>query len=318
MNQLDPAIRMETPQRLLSPGAMAGWSADLFALAVTLSRQPVAVTGGLCSARLTLTVENRDKLAPVAQIPLSIGTAQIRVLLDAEALDGLAARLEAPDADSVGAGTTLSLDAVEALVAALLAPVAEIMVGRADWVQLASGTAPLRLVADGTSLALAGDAAALQRLYETLHARTDRLVPGPLALAALPLDHRLAVDVERVVGHVALDETDRAALQVGGGVLPDHLWPNGLTLFGRRFVRQGNGWRCMTLATLDQGCLLRIAHDRRTLDDARLASPASAARTATQTLELVGFDGVLATGRLVTARWRGADRQVFQIDRLGD
>ena len=312
MNQLDPSIQIDAAHRSLSPMAMHSWSANLFDLVVTLSRQPVAVTGGLCSARLALGVATSNQQGIIAEVPLSIGSTTLTLHLSADAVDGLAARLEGPGALPAGAGATLSLDALEALLAALLAPIPEILVGRASWVDGSDADAVLALTADETGLLLSGETTALRALYETLHARTDRMVSTPLAVAALPLDQRLTVDVEKIVGQVALNEVDLTALHAGAGILPDQLWPNGLTLIGRRFTLQDGSWQSQNVATQDGSCLLRVAKTKRTLDDPRLG----AALPDDGPAELFGTSGVLATGRLVMADWQGEPRQVFQIDQL--
>lgn len=314
MNQLDPRLETHHPARVLDSRTLESWSADGFALARRLARAPATVTGGFANTRLTLGLCAPSGKPPALVVPLHLNEATVTLALGPAALDALAGRL-GPDQDE-GSGATLSLDAVEAILAGLLAPVALAGIGRAseasDEDRHAAGTAIAALAMESTTIPVLGSDGALAQLLEAMDAKADRLVAAPLSYLRAPSRTQLAVTVETLFGLVSLDAAERAALEPGGGVYLDTLWPEGRIIVGHRFVAQESGW-AREAALTDETLALRSGLAIRSLEDPDLAAPLPTG----ENLELVDGDGVIASGRLEVVASGSGPRPILVLERTG-
>ena len=314
MNQLDPRLETQPPARVLDSNTLSAWSADGFALARRLARAPVTITGGFANTRLTLGLRAPDGEPPALGAPLLLDETRVTLALGPAALDALAARLGSDQGE--GSGATLSLDAVEAILAGLLAPLTLAGIGRAreasDQDRQAASIAIAALQVEAATIAVLGSDAALAVLLEAMHAKADRLVAAPLSYLRAPSRTQLAVTVETLFGLVSLNAAERAALEPGGGLYLDTLWPDGRTVVGRQFVALESGW-AREYALAGDALALRGGLAIRSLEDPDLAAPLPAG----ESLELVDGDRVIASGRLETVRTDAGVRPILVLERIG-
>lgn len=317
MNRLDPRLESKTKSRLLDQAHLAAWSADGFAMARRLARAPLNVTGGIASTRLTLGLALQAAREAQIYVPLHVQGDIAVLALDAHTLDGLASLLERTT--SPGAGRTLSLDAVEALLAGLLAPLDLDGIGRAwlpadeDGTDLTRASAALAaLQFDTCDIPLLGSDAALAKVYDQVSAKMDRLVAAPLSYLKPTHQARAAVEVETLVGMAALSADERATLEPGGAVLLDAHWPIGRTSVGRRFVATGDGWRVDDCLDGDM-LMVRSGTVVRGMDDPALQAPVPS----TGLLELVEGQKIIATGHLATLPGDDDVQPIFVLDQTG-
>lgn len=314
MNRLDPRLETRTQARVLDQAHLSSWSADGFTMAQRLARAPLCLTGGIASTRLTLGLTLPTSADAQVLVPVRIEGETPVLSLNEQALDSLASLLDRDSAP--GSGRTLSLDAIEALLAGLLAPLALDGIGRA-W--LAEHTdeplarpSPASLQFETCDMPVLGTDAALAKLYDQVSTKMDRLVAAPLSYLKPSHQARAAVEVEALMGMVALSEEERAALEPGGAAVLDAYWPNGRTCVGRRFVANADGWRiddCLANSTL----MVRSGTLVRGLDDPGLHAPVQS----TGQLELVEGQDVIATGRLTTLPEGDHLQPIFVLDQTG-
>lgn len=316
MNRLDPRLETKTQSRVLDQAHLSAWSADGFAMAQRLAKAPLNVTGGIASTRLTLGLALQAPADAQIFVPVHVQADSAVLALNAQALDRLAGLLERDSTPA--AGRTLSLDAVEALLAGLLAPLALDGIGRAwlagDADAEAAWTYPAiaALQFEAYDIPVLGTDTALAKMYDQVSAKMDRLVAAPLSYLKSAHQARAAVEVETLVGMAALSAKERAALEPGGAVLLDAHWPSGRTCAGRRFVAGDDGWRvddCLA----NNHVMVRSGTLVRGLDDPALNAPVPSKGL----LELVEGQEIIATGHLATLP-KGDDVQpIFVLDRTG-
>ncbi|MEO0384973.1 MAG: hypothetical protein AAF234_15605 [Pseudomonadota bacterium] len=314
MNRLDPRLETKTQSRVLDQAHLSAWSADGFEMARRLARAPLSVTGGIASTRLTLGLALQDPTEAQIFIPLHVHGDTALLALNERALDSLASLLERNTAP--GAGRTLSLDAVEALLAGLLAPLALDGIGRASLAADAEAAWTRPTIAalqfEACDIPVLGTDAALAKVYDQVAAKMDRLVAAPLSYLKSTHQARAAVEVETLVGMAALNAEERAKLEPSGAVLLDAHWPSGRTSVGRRFVASEDGWRvddCLANRYL----MVRSGTLVRGLDDPALHAPVPS----TGLLELVEGREIIATGHLASLS-EGDDLQpIFVLDQTG-
>lgn len=317
MNRLDPRLETKTKSRVLDQAHLSAWSADGFAMAQRLARAPLSVTGGIASTRLTLGLALQAPADTQIFVPLHVQDDVAVLALSDKELDGLAGLLERNTAP--GAGRTLSLDTVEALLAGLLTPLASDGIGRAwlagdgDGVDAASSSpAVAALQFEACDMPLLGTDAALSKVYNQVSAKMDRLVAAPLSYLKPTHQARAAVEVETLVGMVALSAEERAVLEPGGAVLLDAHWPIGRNSVGRRFVASGDGWRVDDCLDGDM-LMVRSGTLVRSLDDRALQAPVPR----TGLLELVEGQKIIATGHLATLPSDDDVQPIFVLDQTG-
>ena len=314
MNRLDPRLETQTQSRVLGRAHLAGWSADGFEMARRLARAPLSVTGGIASTRLTLGLALQAPADAQIFVPLHVQSDSAVLALSDQALDGLAGLLERNT--TPGAGRTLSLDTVEALLAGLLTPLALDGIGRASLAEqndeLRASPAITSLQFEACDMPLLGTDAALSKVYDQVSAKMDRLVAAPLSYLKLTHQARAAVEVETLVGMAALSAEERAVLEPGGAVLLDAHWPGGRTSAGRRFVASENRWRVDDCLANDH-VMVRSGTLVRSLDDPALNAPVPS----TGLLELVDGQDVIATGRLTTLPEGDHLQPIFVLDQTG-
>lgn len=314
MNRLDPRLEAKTKSRVLGRAHLSGWSADGFAMARRLARAPLSVTGGIASTRLTLGLALQAPADAQIFVPLHVQSDSAVLALSDQALDGLAGLLERNTAP--GAGRTLSLDTVEALLAGLLAPLAQDAIGRA-WLAeegdaASASSAITSLQFEACDMPLLGTDAALSKVYDQVSAKMDRLVAAPLSYLKPTHQARAAVEVETLVGMAALSAEERAVLEPGGAVLLDAHWPSGRTSVGRRFVASENRWRVDDCLANDH-VMVRSGTLVRGLDDPALHAPVPS----TGLLELVEGQEIIATGHLTTLPEGDHSQPIFVLDQTG-
>lgn len=314
MNRLDPRLETKTQSRVLDQAHLSAWSADGFAMAQRLARAPLNVTGGITSTRLTLGLALQAPADAQIFVPLHVQSDSAVLALSDQALDGLAGLLERNTAP--GAGRTLSLDTVEALLAGLLAPLALDSIGRASLAEqndgLCASPAITSLQFEACDMPLLGTDAALSKVYDQVSAKMDRLVAAPLSYFKPTHQARAAVEVETLVGMAALSAEERAVLEPGGAVLLDAHWPIGRNSVGRRFVASGDGWRVDDCLDGDM-LMVRSGTVVRGMDDPALNAPVPR----TGLLELVEGQDVVATGRLTTLPEGDHLQPIFVLDQTG-
>lgn len=310
MNRLDPRLQASVTQRLLTREHLARWSAEAFELAQQIARAPVTFTGGFSNTQVTLGVANEHEETAMVSVPLRLGAEQISVSLDEPALDTLAGLLERGATQS-SVGQTLSLDAIEAILAGLLAPLDGLSVGTAAWDTGDASGGFCALQFDDAMLPVLGSVKALKALHAAMTSKADRLVAAPLSYLKLPTRTRFAVSVEELLGVIWLNADDIANLEPGGGVVLDAVWSHGRMIAGRRFVSTEHGWR-VEPSLESAPVVVRSDHAVRALDDPALTG--SMKRTGT--LELVHGDAVIATGRLANIERKGAMLTVFVTDQV--
>lgn len=316
MNRLDPRLETRPQARVLDQSLLAAWTADGFALAQKLARAPLTANGGFASKRLTLGFPSRTVNQAAIVVPLHGPGGRVDLALSPSALDALVGLLgQGATADS---GRTVSLDALEALLAGLLAPLACGQVSRArladthDAERASKAWAALGL--ENTEIPVLGSDSALNALCDRIAAKADRLVAAPLSfLKSPPLGQAaVGVAVETLVGTVQLSQDERAALEAGGGVFLDAHWPDGRTCIARRFVAVDGQWRVDDCLSGDR-LLVRSGAVVRGLDDPALGSAAPNLGL----LELVDGQEIVATGHLVGTGQCDDPRLIFALDRSG-
>lgn len=314
MNRLDPRLETKTQSRVLDQAHLSAWSADGFAMAQRLARAPLNVTGGITSTRLTLGLALQAPADAQIFVPLHVQSDSAVLALSDQALDGLAGLLERNTAP--GAGRTLSLDTVEALLAGLLAPLALDSIGRASLAEqndgLCASPAITSLQFEACDMPLLGTDAALSKVYDQVSAKMDRLVAAPLSYFKPTHQARAAVEVETLVGMAALSAEERAVLEPGGAVLLDAHWPIGRNSVGRRFVATGDGWRVDDCLDGDM-LMVRSGTVVRGMDDPALQAPVPS----TGLLELVEGQKIIATGHLATLPGDDDVQPIFVLDQTG-
>ncbi|MBO6676899.1 MAG: hypothetical protein JJ908_16290 [Rhizobiales bacterium] len=311
MNRLDPRLEARSTSRVLDSELLSRWSADGFALAQKLARAPLTVTGGFANTRLTLALPSGTPEPPDILVPVPVDGHEVEMAFSASALDWLVGLLDRDQAP--GAGRTLSFDAMEALLAGLLAPLNLGGIGRArlattsDNNDVASAVAVLH--GEGTAIPVLGTDAALLAFHARIAAKTDRLVAAPLSYLRVPDFASPAVMVETLVGMVRLDADERGALEAGGGVRLDAHWPGGRCSVGRRFVADQEAWRIDACLSGDP-LIVRSGMAARPLDDPALATTL----IDDGALELLDGDKVVATGHLVSLAEQGQPHPIFVLD----
>ena len=310
MNRLDPRLQASAARRLLTREHLVGWSVDTFELAQMIARSPVTVTGGFSNTQITLSLAMEADETAIAAIPVKLGSERMSLSLHESAIDALAALLERGTAPA-NAGRTLSLDAIEAILAGLLSPVGDLSIEAGSWNGTDASEDLCALQFNDAVVPVQGPIRALRALHAAMTSEADRLIAAPLSYLKLPTRARMAVTVEDALGLVSLTADDLANLESGGGVILDTVWPSGRTIAGRRFVSTEQGWRLEE--ELDStSVIVRSGHAVRALDDPALNS--SLGRT--DGLELVRGEEVIATGRLAAVEHEGMLRAVFAIDQL--
>lgn len=316
MNRLDPRLETKTQSLVLDQAYLSSWSAYGFAMAQRLARAPLNVTGGIASTRLTLGLALQAPADAQIFVPVHVHADSAVLALNAQALDRLAGLLERDS--TPGSGRTLSLDAVEALLAGLLAPLALDGIGRAwlagDAEPEAASTYPAiaTLQFEACDIPVLGTDTALAKMYDQVSARMDRLVAAPLSYLKSAHQARAAVEVETLVGMAALNAEERAALEPGGAVLLDAHWPSGRTSVGRRFVVSDDGWR-VDDCFANNHVMVRSGTLVRGLDDPALNAPVPS----TGLLELVDGQEIIATGHLASLPEIDNLQPIFVLDRTG-
>jgi len=314
VNRLDPRLESQVPLRLLDSRTLAGWSADGFAFARRLARAPVTITGGFANTQVILGLPSPDGEPPELVVPVHLDAVRVSLALGPAALDALAGRLGPEQGE--GSGATLSLDAVEAILAGLLAPLTQATMGRARAAaqddRQAAQDAVAALQVDSATIPLLGSDTALERFREIMDAKADRLVAAPLSYLRAPSRTQLAVTVETLFGLVSLNAAEYAAMEPGGGMYLDTLWPDGRIVAGRRFAAQVSGW-ALERSLKGDALVLRSGHAIRSLEDPDLAAPVAAS----ESLELVDGDDVIASGRLEIVRTEAGVRPILVLERTG-
>ena len=310
MNRLDPRLQASAAQRLLTHEHLGNWSVDTFELAQMVARSPVTVTGGFSNVQITLNLAVEADDATVAAIPFRLGSEQITLSLHESALDALAGLLER-GTEFANAGRTLSLDAIEAVLAGLLAPVDDLSVGAGSWNGPDASRHLCVLQFNDAVIPVQGSVRALRALHAAMTSKADRTIAAPLSYLRLPTRARMAVTVEEVLGLVSLTADDLANLESGGGVILDTVWPYARTIAGRRFVSAEQAW-LLEEELNSAPVIVRSGHAIRALDDPALNSSVDR----TDGLELVRGEEVIATGRLAAIERKGRLCTVFAIDQL--
>lgn len=339
MNQIDvlgsQGSMEDAHTRLITPHDAAHWSADDFALVIGVSRRPATFASGLSPSAedqisLPLDVALSPHSHPVATQALLIGEDIIQVQMDAVALDALAQQLDAKSAPD-GAGRTLSLDAIEALWAAMFCHVPQIGVGAAAWVDGAHGKdliSPMVLHLFNAKMPLAGKHSTVRMLHQTALAGRDGLLHDQQP-AQNDVLSALAIRRETLLGITHLSDQDIASLEPGCGVSIDTLWPHGRPVFARRFApyaTDGQQWQLVNELEANTALVLRSNERLCTLDDPILASDGTgrvpshvtsyAEPQAQSLVELLRGDDVLASGKLMAAQNDGQSILLFQVDDL--
>ncbi|MFK7793693.1 MAG: hypothetical protein AB8B88_13605 [Devosiaceae bacterium] len=318
MNRLDPNLETRAHYRILSPGDVAHWTADDFALAVRIAHAPLTVTGGLTSTRIRLDLAPQNSpenlQPPVVSVPLNMADTKIHLHAAGDALDGLAGLLER-GRQNEGAGATLSLDAVEALLAALLAPLDDVAVGQATWTDQHDPMPLCALHFDGVSFPLFGSSSALETFRKAFASKVDQLVAAPLSYLKDPSRERVAVESETVLGAVQVSAEEAQALEIGGGILLDSLWPQGRDVVAGRFAKLGDNWQLMEQ---QEGTLHVRAGDGLMLLDQASDQTASQASTGPdgQHLELMDRERCVAHGYLTSIIRDDKMSPVFVVTQL--
>ncbi len=303
-----PPDQQSVPVPVVDADHLADWSAEDFDLVARLARAPRVLIGGLGGQQVTLTCADPRRQPVEMAISLALPEGTLTALASAAALDGLVGLLEGSGTAQVGVGRTVSPDAVEAILAGLLAPLGLAGIGPAvapkDHAKIGDHHPVVALEVNGTQLPLAGPTAALGALETHFATHSAPLEPVP---------ERFAVALECVVGWVDLSDEELLRLEPGGGVVLDAVWPDGLTVVGRRFVAHGDAWRTET--ALANGALrLRAGRALRRLDDADLKE----ALEPHTVVELVGGETTLATGHLATvSNGNHGPRIIFALDPAG-
>lgn len=312
MNQLDTTITADTSLMqdvtTLDPERLAHWDASDLSMAIALAKAPAAFRVGLGDSIGHLIVADGSLEETVVTFQLNAAGEPLALGLGQRALDVLVALLGSETEPN--SGSTLSLDAVEALCAALLSPLDEVEVGRADWGHLAASHAAINL--DDVCLPLMGTSAGVLA-FQTAVIAANAALPAPFALMGQPLVQRLAVGTDRISAVVHLDQNERAELKPGSGIVLDTCWPVGRTLVGRRFVSAGGDWRVeqeMTTSPL----LIRSSKQLQMLDELSLEMEVT--DTGTTGLELVDGDQVIASGQIICVAMAGEPCMLFEIDQL--
>ncbi|MEM6712517.1 MAG: hypothetical protein AAF590_09575 [Pseudomonadota bacterium] len=322
MNRIDPSLTSDTTHILLSPDLLKRWSASDFALARRIAKGPVSIPSGLPPHRLELAPEPELRSAEpaVVWVPLTFEGVELCLAVSQHALDQLVHSLD-PDVPIDGVGNTVSLDAIECLIAALFEPVGDVQMGYAHWVgedNLGGKPAPAplwQIVTGSTSLGLDANIADIARFFDSLSRErfVDTLAHAPLTVA--PTISRLAVTAETMLARVELAADEVERLEPGDGIRLDTVWPDGHALIGRRFVSLTDEHWTVEPAVSPTTYFVRSASTDWFFDSPH---PDKAAVTDKDfLLELVDMDGVVATGQLTNLE-SVASRPVtvFRIDRL--
>lgn len=318
MNRMPSSLSSEEAHHILPAQRLAHWSAEDFALARNLARAPLVVNGGLASARVWLDLAPEPAHAPVARVPLHLGDATVELAVADTALDHLAGLLE-PRKPRHGAGRTLSLDGVEALLCALLAPLDQVEIGTAQWAETSrqpQSVAALFLAE--TAMPLTGSHTSINAMRAAFAAKMDRHVAAPLSYLKDAHRKTPAIDVQTVLGAVALLPSDRDRLETGGAVLLDSHWAGGVSVVAQRFrtsdeaAQPNETWQIASDCEAEK-LLVRSAHATLPLDADVLRAQAKGA-----TLELVMGDNVLAHGQLAALSIEDQPRIAFIISELFD
>ena len=319
MNRLDLqahlVARSEGPRRILSQSDLARWSADEVALAIALARRPAWFVGGFGSTPVALRPLMKGELDPIlAHVPLETADGLCTLHVGAPALDALAGLLTPQAPVRRGLGRSMSLDALEAVLVALLGPVDGLTVGRAAWMEEPAHGASAALCVDGVSMPVWGASAALVSLYRLVSAAGKA---GSEALTDADTRRQteadgIGVQAERLYGSVELTAMERARLELGGGLLLDSYWPSGLVAVGRRFTRSATGWRVLPELRKSKALVLRSHHGIQGLSDPDLGALPVSSRQ----LDLLDGHTVIATGRLVPAIVDDTETLVFRVDQL--
>ena len=264
----------------------------------------------------------------VVSLPVQVGGQALTLSLSSAALDGLVHLLDRSQPLD-GAGATLSLDGVESLLTALLAPLTSIRLDTAIWA--ASNTTSLypldtgaawRLEGEGFNLDVAGATDAVASLADLLAAHGEQRIAAPLSYLRAAAAERLAVPVEWMNGYTVLSPEALAAMVPGGAVTLDAFWPEPRTMVARRFIATaGPGhewperWQVEPVCGLDI-LFVRRAETVRLLDEPDLLGhPSGLGESDGEAVALVGPAGVIAHGRLRTL---DAMMPVFLIENMGE
>lgn len=312
MNRLGTMITVGTALdrdvMTLSPERLESWSAEDFALTIELARVPAAVRSGLGEALLHLMVADEAVEDVVALVPLDIDGNTLTLGLGHEVLDTLVGLLS--NETVKGSGANLSLDAVEALCVAVLAPLTGIDVGRANWGSLDGTVAALKL--GPAAISLTGDPNAVLALQHAMRASSEKFPSSLAPFLGQRVQKRMALATEQVFALVDLSEAERAAMETGGGILLDTLWPSGRQVAGQRFVTSDLEWhvqRELQIASLR----VRREPQVRLLNELPLdVTPLPLSSD----LELVDGNRVIAHGHLVSVEISGTPHVVFEVDQL--
>ncbi|MBV6659254.1 MAG: hypothetical protein KI785_15935 [Devosiaceae bacterium] len=308
------APRPERPTKVLGTNDLTRWSADELGLAIALARRPASFVGGISGVRVALQPLLEHEIDPVlAHVPLETPDGHCTLHVSAEALDALAGLMSPHEKSVKGLGRSVSLDALEALLVGLLAPVDGLKVGRAAWIEEPVSGASAAIRFGTATMPVWGASAGLVTLYRLI-AATDRGLHSPALNPSTgsAAKETVGVQAERLFGQVELSPQERVALEVGGGILVDTVWPNGLVALGRKFVKVGGGWREMPNLRKGKALVLRANHAIQALSDPELGLLPPSNRQ----LDLVDGHTVIGTGRLVPGRVDERDTLIFKIDQL--
>jgi hypothetical protein len=321
MNRLHRDLQAANPRMVLSAAMLAEWSLEDFVFARKVARAPMAVSGGLASARIVLDFALPQTEHAVVALPLYVGDQTVELHAGNTALDALAGLLE-PGKSNTDAGRTLSLDAVEALFCALLSPLSDVQLGDARWTQgeNAHGLhAICALHLDGHAFLITGSQPALMAFHSAFASKVDRLVAAPLCLLKNAERQTPAVEVDLVLGAVTLDAKDLEKLGPQGAVLLDSHWAGGKTVAARRFMAapMEEDWS-LAGGFEDNTLLVRSARTILALDTDNFVDGLAVKPLPNHPLQLVRGDQVLAHGKLTALTCQGEPRMAFVIDTLFD
>ncbi len=324
MNRLHPDLQAGNPCMMLSAAMLAEWSLEDFVFARNVARAPMAVSGGLASARIVLDFALPQTEHPVVALPLYVGDQTVELHAGNTALDALAGLLE-PGKSITDAGRTLSLDAIEALFSALLSPLGDVQLGDARWNQdknvhgLDGLHALCALHLDGHAFPITGSHTGLMAFHAAFASKVDRLVAAPLSLLKNGERKTPAVEVDLVLGAVTLDAKDLEKLEPQGAVLLDTHWAGGKILAARRFMASPmqEDWS-LTGGFENNTLLVRSAHTILALDADGFVERLAPNPLPNHPLQLVRGDQVLAHGTLIALTYQGVPRMAFGIDTLFD
>ncbi|MEM1289408.1 MAG: hypothetical protein AAGH60_13725 [Pseudomonadota bacterium] len=301
--------------RVLSNVELDRWSADELSLAVALARKPAWFVAGLAALPISLRPLIKVGLEPVlAHVPLEFDEGTCTIHISSNALDALAGVLSSESGSDRGLGRSMSLDALEAIMVALLSPVGDVHVGRATWSEEAAAGASASLCFGDTIMPVWGDGAGLVALYRGISQAAKSTHSAMLSHRAThsASSGKIAVIAERLLGTVQLAPAQLTQLEVGGGVTLDTHWPQGLVILGRRFCKHADGWGTVSELRRKDQLVLRSDKGVQSLGDPNLGEMRSNAST----LLLMDSDTVVASGSLAIGIVDGKNTVIFRIEQL--